>query len=39
MGSLTFWIDDEAIQLWNQTKRGNYGRLRLFSNLTITTAS
>ncbi|ATF08838.1 Mobile element protein [Candidatus Enterovibrio altilux] len=33
-----FWIDEEAIQLWNQTKQGNYGRPRLFSHLAITTA-
>ena len=36
-GSLTFWIDEEAIQLWKQIKQGN-GRPRLFSDLAITTA-
>ncbi|WP_180983172.1 transposase, partial [Vibrio vulnificus] len=37
-GSLTFWIDEEAIQLWKQIKQGNRGRPRLFSDLAITTA-
>ncbi len=37
-GSLTFWIDEEAIQLWKQIKQGSRGRTRLFSNLAITTA-
>ncbi len=37
-GSLTFWIDEEAIQLWKQIKQGNRGRPRLFSDLGITTA-
>lgn len=36
--SLTFWIDEEAIKLWNQMKQGKRGRARLFSNLAITTA-
>ncbi len=37
-GSLTFVIDAEAIQLWNQTKPVNSGRSRLFSDLAITMA-
>lgn len=37
-GSLTFWIDEEAIQHWKQVKQGNRGRPRLFSDLAITTA-
>ncbi len=37
-GSLTFWVDEEAIQLWKQIKQGNRGRPRLFSDLAITTA-
>ncbi|MFH4616031.1 transposase, partial [Vibrio diabolicus] len=28
-GSLTFWIDEEAIQHWKQVKQGNRGRPRL----------
>ncbi|WP_096619061.1 transposase [Candidatus Enterovibrio altilux] len=35
--SLTFWIGKKAIQLWNQTKQGHHGRLRLFGALAITT--
>ncbi|ATF09930.1 Mobile element protein [Candidatus Enterovibrio altilux] len=31
-GSLTFWIDEEAIQLWNYTKPGKHGRPRLLSD-------
>ena len=34
-GSLTFWIDEEAINQWKQSKRG---RPRQFSELAITTA-
>ncbi len=37
-GSLTFWIDEETIQLWKQIKQGNRGRHRWFSDLAITTA-
>ncbi|WP_412500261.1 IS5 family transposase [Shewanella chilikensis] len=38
-GSLTFWIDEEAIQQWlNLTKSGKRDRPRLFSELAITTA-
>lgn len=38
-GSLTFWIDEEAIQQWrHQAKSGKRGRPRLFSELAITTA-
>ncbi|MGL1292399.1 transposase [Vibrio parahaemolyticus] len=38
LSSLTFWIDEEAIQLWKQIKQGSCGRPRLFSDLAITTA-
>lgn len=34
-GSLTFWIDEKAINQWKQSKRG---RPRQFSDLAITTA-
>ncbi len=34
-GSLTFWIDEEAISEWKQSKRS---RPRQFSDLAITTA-
>nr|WP_324169919.1 transposase [Vibrio parahaemolyticus] len=34
-GSLTFWIDEEAIIEWKQGKRG---KTRIFSDLVITTA-
>ncbi|OQU00728.1 transposase, partial [Vibrio parahaemolyticus] len=27
-GSLTFWIDEEAIAEWNQNKQGKRGRPR-----------
>jgi heme-degrading monooxygenase HmoA len=37
-GSLTFWIDEEAITKWKQTKQDRRGRPRLFSDLAITTA-
>ncbi len=43
-GSLTFWIDEEAIRQWKQSKqdkrgkRGKQGRPRQFSDLAITTA-
>ncbi|WP_257886407.1 transposase, partial [Vibrio parahaemolyticus] len=37
-GSLTFWIDEQAVQQWKQIKRGNRGRPRSFSDLAITTA-
>jgi hypothetical protein len=37
-GSLTFWIDEEAISQWKQQKQGVRGRPRLFSDLAITTA-
>lgn len=37
-GSLTFWIDEEAIQHWKQVKQGSRGRPRVFSDLAITTA-
>ncbi|ATF08551.1 Mobile element protein [Candidatus Enterovibrio altilux] len=33
--SLTFRIDEEIIQLRNQTKRGKDGKLRLFSDEAI----
>ncbi|ANS87813.1 IS5 family transposase [Vibrio parahaemolyticus] len=37
-GSLTFWIDEEAISEWKQSKQDKRGRPRLFSDLAITTA-
>ncbi|MGR5178668.1 IS5 family transposase, partial [Vibrio parahaemolyticus] len=37
-GSLTFWIDEEAITEWKQSKQHRRGRPRLFSDLAITTA-
>ncbi|BCL73818.1 hypothetical protein TUMSATVNIG1_58040 (plasmid) [Vibrio nigripulchritudo] len=37
-GSLTFWIDEEAITEWKQPKQDRCGRPRLFSDLAITTA-
>ncbi len=37
-GSLTFWIDEEAIAQWKQSKQGKRGRPRQFSDLAITTA-
>lgn len=37
-GSLTFWIDEEAIRAWKQDKQNKRGRPRIFSDLAITTA-
>lgn len=37
-GSLTFWIDEEAINQWKQSKQYKRGRPRQFSDLAITTA-
>ncbi len=37
-GSLTFWIDEEAITEWKHPKQDRRGRPRLFSDLAITTA-
>ncbi|EKO4254888.1 IS5 family transposase, partial [Vibrio parahaemolyticus] len=37
-GSLTFWIDEEAIRQWKQSKQDKHGRPRQFSDLAITTA-
>lgn len=37
-GSLTFWIDEEAIVEWKQNKQGKCGIPRRFSDLAITTA-
>jgi hypothetical protein len=37
-GSLTFWIDEEAIIEWKQSKQNKRGRPRRFSDLAITTA-
>ncbi len=37
-GSLTFWIDEEAIRKWKQSKQSKRCRSRRFSDLTITTA-
>lgn len=34
-GSLTFWIDEDAIQLWKQIKQGKRGRPRLFSDYML----
>lgn len=37
-GSLTFWIDEEAIRKWKQSKQGERDRPRQFSDVAITTA-
>ncbi|ELA9803519.1 IS5 family transposase, partial [Vibrio parahaemolyticus] len=37
-GSLTFWIDEETIRQWKQSKQDKRGRPRQFSDLAITTA-
>ncbi|MCA2453658.1 transposase, partial [Vibrio alginolyticus] len=37
-GSLTFWMDEEAIHKWKQSKQGKRGRPRQFGDLAITTA-
>ncbi len=37
-GSLTFWIDEEAIREWKQSKQDKRGRSRQFSDLAITIA-
>ncbi len=37
-GSLTFWMDEEAIHQWKQSKQDKRGRPRQFSDLAITTA-
>ncbi len=37
-GSLTFWIVEEAILEWTQSKQHRRGGPRLFSDLAITTA-
>ncbi len=37
-GSHTFWIDEEAIREWKQSKQSKRGRRRRFSDLAITTA-
>ncbi|MEZ8193127.1 transposase, partial [Vibrio sp. 1F279] len=34
-GSLTFWIDEEAISGWAQSKQNKRGRPRRFSDLAI----
>ncbi len=36
--SLTFWIDEEAIRQWKQSKQDKRGKPRQFSDSTITTA-
>ncbi|EOK5722022.1 TPA: IS5 family transposase [Vibrio parahaemolyticus] len=36
-GSRTFWIDEEAIRQWKQSKQDKRGRPRQFSDLAITT--
>ena len=37
-GSLTFWIDEEAISEWKQGKQNKRGRPLVFSDLAIRTA-
>ncbi len=37
-GSLTFWIDEEAISDWKQGKQSKRGRPRVFCDLAITPA-
>lgn len=37
-GSLTFWIDEQAIAEWKQAKEAKRSRPRRFSDLAITTA-
>ncbi|OEF40124.1 hypothetical protein OAE_21595 [Vibrio cyclitrophicus 1F289] len=37
-GSQTFWIDEELIRGWAQSKQNKRGRPRWFSYLAITTA-
>ena len=37
-GSLTFWIDEETIKGWKQSRQNKRGRPRRFSDLAITTA-
>ena len=37
-GSLTFWIDEETIREWKQSKQNKRGRPRRFSDLAIATA-
>lgn len=37
-GSPTFWIDEETIREWKQSKQNKRGRPRRFSDLAITTA-
>lgn len=37
LGSLTFWIDEETIREWKQSKQNKLGRPRRFSDLAITT--
>ena len=34
-GSLTFWIDEEAIREWKQGKQNKRGRPRIFSDLAL----
>ncbi|CAH6951136.1 Tnp_DDE_dom domain-containing protein [Vibrio chagasii] len=36
--TLTFWIDEEAIRGWAQSKQNKRGKPRRFSDLAITTA-
>ncbi len=36
-GSLIFWIDEEAIHKWKQSKQDKRGRPRQFSDLAIIT--
>jgi len=38
-GSLTFWMDEKAIELWNNTERsGRRGRSQTYSDTAISTA-
>lgn len=37
-GALTFWVDEEVIAKWKQSKEGKCGRPRQFNDLSITTA-
>lgn len=36
-GSLTFWIDEQAIREWKQGKQNKHERPRIYSDLAITT--
>jgi hypothetical protein len=36
-GSITFWLDDEAIQAWYESAPSSRGRPQRYSDLAITT--